>query len=372
VVHAIVSGALANKPHKGGEAWVRLSWILGLRRLGVDVSFIEQVDREPDQDACRYFDHVVSSFGLGGSAALVATDGQVVAGPSAEELVDLASSVDLLVNISGNLRLDLRRLIRRASYVDLDPGYTQLWHSAGIDLGLAGHDLYVTVGENVGSAGCPIPTDGIPWRPLRPPVVLAEWPAVPATPSEHVRFTTIGSWRGAYGVVETNSHRYGLKAHEFRKVIELPMRSPHPFEIALEIDPADRADLEALEANGWHIVDPALEAGDPHAFRRYVQQSGAEFSVAQGIYVETASGWFSDRTTRYLASGRPALVQDTGFARSLPVGEGLIAFRTLDDAIAGAERIAAAYEDHCRAARAIAEEYFDSDRILTRFLEDVL
>jgi hypothetical protein len=118
-------------------------------------------------------------------------------------------------------------------------------------------------------------------------------------------------------------------------------------------------------------VDPKVVAPDPEAFRRYVRASGAEFSVAQGIYVETESGWFSDRTVRYLASGKPALVQDTGFGRNLPTGEGLVAFRTLDEAIGGAERIANDYEEHCRAARALAEEYFDSDTVLGNLIEEV-
>jgi hypothetical protein len=118
-------------------------------------------------------------------------------------------------------------------------------------------------------------------------------------------------------------------------------------------------------------MDPKATVPDPYAFRRYVQTSGAEFSVAQGVYVETESGWFSDRTVRYLASGKPALVQDTGFSRSYPVGEGLVAFSTLEEAIAGAGRIARDYEEHCRTARALAEEYFDSNRVLGRFIEDV-
>ena len=117
-------------------------------------------------------------------------------------------------------------------------------------------------------------------------------------------------------------------------------------------------------------MDPKAAASEPDAFRRYVQGSGAEFSVAQGVYVETVSGWFSDRTVRYLASGKPALVQDTGFGRSYPVGEGLVAFRTLEEAIAGAERIGRDYEEHCRAARTLAEEYFDADKVLGRFVEE--
>jgi hypothetical protein len=103
--------------------------------------------------------------------------------------------------------------------------------------------------------------------------------------------------------------------------------------------------------------------------RAYVQGSGAEFSAAQGMYVDTACGWFSDRSVRYLASGKPVLVQDTGFSQILPDGEGLLAFRILEEAVAGAEEIAGRYSEHCAAARKIAEEYFEAERVLARFCE---
>src|SRR5262249_50623629 len=130
-------------------------------------------------------------------------------------------------------------------------------------------------------------------------------------------------------------------------------------------------DRHALVEHGWRVADPISAAGNPQAFRRYVQHSGAEFSVAQGIYVETGSGWFSDRTVRYLASGKPALVQDTGFSRNYPVGRGLVAFRTLDEAAAGAEDIGAHYGRHCHGARALAEEYFDSNKVLSGLLDSI-
>ena len=158
--------------------------------------------------------------------------------------------------------------------------------------------------------------------------------------------------------------------HEFRKFIELPQRSPHRFEIALDIDPADSRDLEGLRAHGWRVADPQQVAGSPEALRDYVQGSDAEFSAAQGMYVDTQCGWFSDRTTRYLASGRPALVQDTGFSRTLPVGDGLVAFSTLEEAVAAAGDIVARYPEHAAAARRIAEEQFGSERVLARFCEE--
>jgi len=378
----VVSGAIANKHLNGGEAWVRLSWILGLRRLGFDVWFVEQIDEATCVDAAgapapfaqsenrRYFEQVVERFGLGGRASLLYEGGREAAGVPLEELLPVAQEARLLVNVSGHLDLEpLMSRLRRKAYVDLDPGFTQFWHADGTGgARLEGHDVHFTVGENIGRPGCPIPTCGLDWRAVRPPAVLEEWPVTDAGDAD--RFTTIGAWRGAFGPVEFGGHTYSLKVHEFRKVIELPRRSRQRFEIALDIHPGDERDRAALEANGWTLVDPRVTVPGPLEFRDYVQRSGAEFSVAQGIYVETSSGWFSDRTVRYLASGRPVLVQDTGFSANLPVGEGLLAFTDLDGAVQGAERIAADYEHHRRAARAVAEAHFDSDTVLSRFLEE--
>jgi hypothetical protein len=163
---------------------------------------------------------------------------------------------------------------------------------------------------------------------------------------------------------------YGVKAHQFRRFAELPRRARHQFELAIDIHPDDDSDRRRLEDNGWSLVDPAIAAGTPAAFRKYVQASGAEFSVAQGIYVEANTGWFSDRTVRYLASGKPVLVQDTGFSAVLPTGLGLVAFTSLDDAVAGADSIMEDYAEHCRAARAIAEEFFDSRTALASIAEE--
>jgi hypothetical protein len=270
----------------------------------------------------------------------------------------------LLVNISGNLTwTPLLERVRRRAYIDIDPGFTQFWHEAGTGgAGLAGHDSFFTIGERIGTADCPIPTGGIDWRPIRQPVVLDQWPATP--PEEPRRFTTVASWRGPFGPIEHRGVTYGLKVHEFRRFVGLPRRSHYPFELALQIHPSEVKDLALLAENGWRLMDPRAAAGDPHAFRRYVQGSAAEFSAAQGVYVQTRCGWFSDRSARYLASGKPVLVQDTGLGGLLPTGEGLITFNDFDEAVAGAEAIMGDYARHSRAARAVAEACFDSDRVL--------
>ena len=368
---AIVSGAVANKAGNGGAAWTRLSWALGLRRLGFDVHFVEQLAPTCPPGAAAYFGEVMDQFGLGLSCTLLAADGTPLRGLGTAELGELAAETALLVNISGHLTLSqVKDRVATRVYVDLDPGFTQIWHASGTsDSGLGGHDFWFTVGENVGAAGCLVPTNGVPWRPIRQPVVLDLWPAAP--PSAHFdRFTTVASWRGPYGPLEHGGRTYGAKAHELRRLLPLPLRVPADLELALDIHPADAKDRAALEEHGWRLVDPGV-AATPADFRQYVQRSGAEFSVAQGVYVHTGSGWVSDRTVRYLASGRPALVQDTGFTRTYPVGEGLLAFSTLDQAVAGAEAIVDDYGRHCSAARALAEEWFASDRVLGGMCEEV-
>ena len=366
----IVSGAVANKAGQGGEAWVRLNWVLGLRKLGFDVLFLEQLNPGATADAADFFRKTMNSAGLSEKATLLGESG-VIHGPGLPDVLDFASGADALINISGHLTFEpVMERVRRNVYVDIDPGFTQIWHAQGvIGLGIEKHDLHFTIGENIGTAGCNIPTGGIVWRKTRPPIVLDEWPAVAGPTFD--RFTTVASWRGSYGPVEFEGRTYGLKVHEFRKFIEVPRRTGLPFEIALGIHPADHKDRAAIEAAGWRITDPIAAAGSPEAFRDYVRGSGAEFSVAQGVYVHTGSGWFSDRTAVYLASGRPVLVQDTGFSRNLPTGTGLLAFRTFDEAAAGAGQIASNYAHHCRGARELAEAYFDSRLVLTRLLAEV-
>lgn len=366
---AVVAGAIANKPRNGGEAWVRLSWVLGLKRLGIDAWLIEEVASDVAAGGRGWFESVVRDFGLGDRSALVDPDGRSLAGAAPDVLVDALASADVLVNISGNLTCErLLALPRRRVYLDLDPGYTQFWHVQRL-LGslLDRHEEFLTVALAIGRSACSIPTGGIDWRPTPPPVLLDEWPV--AAPVRERRFTTVGAWRGGYGKVEHEGHTFGQKAHEFRRFANVPNGVGAPCEVALDIHPGDQKDADHLQDGGWHLVDPRAVAGDPDAFRTYVQESMAELSPAQGIYVETRSGWFSDRTTRYLASGRPAVVQDTGLPPEIPRGEGLLTFTTPDEAVAAANAVIEDYGRHARAARRIAEEHFGSERVLSDVLE---
>jgi hypothetical protein len=373
----VVAGALANKPGNGGAAWTRLSWTLGFRQLGYAVFFVEQIAQSTCVDSAgvptafedsvnaQFFRDVTGHFGLGDAAALIYDSGERVLGATYAELLDVARAADVLVNISGHLQVQpLFARFNRRVYVDLDPGFTQLWYADDPrTVNLDDHHAFFTVGQNIGTDGCSIPTHGIPWQPIRQPVLLDEWPICHSVAAVD-RFTTVASWRGPFAPVEHQGTTLGLKVHEFRKFIDLPRIAPGAFELALDIHPSDGKDLALLRQHGWHIVDPKMVASSPDLFRRYVQTSAAECSVAQGVYVYTRSGWFSDRTARYLASGKPALVQDTGFAGQLAGGRGLIPFSTIDEAAAGAADILRNYARHARAARALAEQHFAAQKVL--------
>lgn len=378
----LVAGAIATKCRNGGNGRAVLNWVHGLRKLGVQAYCVEQIasghcvdDRGQtvpfaESENAAYFEEVMRDAGLAGAAALVCDDGAQARGIPYRDLLDVAAAADLLLNISGHLTLaPVMRRVQRKAYLDLDPGFTQFWHAAGHDVRLDGHDFHFTIGENIGTPGCDIPTGDIRWRHTRQPAVLDSAPVERAAWTG--RFTTIASWRGAYGPVQHGSTTFGLKVHEFRKLIDLPKRAAATFEIALDIHPADARDLHLLREHGWRVVDPRGVVPDPRSFDDYIKGSDAECSAAQGVYVATNSGWFSDRTVRYLAAGKPALVQDTGFSQTYPVGEGLIPFRTVDEAVRGVEAIQRDPQRHQQASRALAETFFDSNRVIGRLLDEV-
>jgi hypothetical protein len=382
----VVSSVIANKPFNGGNARMVLNWLEGFRQLGAEVFFVEEIRSATCVDvtgapaaavtSCNraYFDDVLRAAGLAHRAALVCDPddgfaGATIVGATAAELVDLARDADLLVNISGHLDVAaLKQRFRRRAYIDVDPGYTQLWHAHGSAAArLEGHDLYFTVGQRVGTPACTLPTGGIDWQPIRQPIVL-EGCGIASTAAPD-RFTTIASWRGAYAPVAHGGQTFGNKAHEFRMFADLPRRAGSAFEVALDIHPADNRDLRALMERGWHVVDPQVVARTPADYCAYIEGSTAECSAAQGMYVKTQCGWFSDRTARYLASAKPALVQNTGFSAPGRPGEGLLLFDTVDEAVRGAREIARDYRRHSEAARWIAERYFDSRTQLGHLLE---
>jgi hypothetical protein len=198
-------------------------------------------------------------------------------------------------------------------------------------------------------------------------VVLREWPAATWPPAREA-FTTVGHWR-SYGSIEHEGIRYGQRVHSFRELMELPRRAAARFEVALGIHPDEYRDIESLRANGWELIDPMVVAPTPDRYRAFVQGSKAEIAIAKSGYVASRCGWFSDRSAAYLASGRPVVAQETGFSRYLPTGDGLLAFKTLGEAAERVEEVERDLARHSAAARDIAVEHLDSDRVLGSLLD---
>jgi hypothetical protein len=374
----LVSGMIAADPHQGGATWAVLQYLLGFRRLGHEVLFVEQCaesDLEPEGSPLErsrnasYFRSVSAEHGLDGNAALLLAGTEQTVGIAYPRLLEMARRADLLVNISGILT-DERLVadIPVRAYLDLDPAFNQFWQMSGIDMRFGGHTHYVTVGQAIGSADCPVPDCGLEWIPTVPPVVLEEWPRAGQISQDAL--TTVGNWR-AYGSIEHDGVNYGQKVHSLRQFISLPTRTHVCFLLAMTIHPDEKKDLQALAENGWELVDANQVAGTPSDYRRFLAGSRAEIGIAKSGYVLSRCGWFSDRSACYLASGRPVIAQETGFSRFLPTGEGLFSFQTEDDALAAIGELEHDYARHAQAARALAEDHFDSDVVLEGLLEKV-
>jgi len=363
----VIAAALAQRPGAGGHTWFALQYLLGFRALGWEVTLVDRLDPGMPEDGLAYLAEAMERFGLGDEWSVLLPEGESAGLRRAEVECRLASS-DFLLNVMGYLDdEELLALPPLRVFLDVDPGFGQMWHELGLADPFAGHDRFVTVGLDVGGAGCGVPDCGLEWIATLPPVVLARWPAVAGGSA----FTSVATWRGPYGPVEFGGRTYGLRVHEFRRFLELPERVPAEFQLALAIDPGDAADIERLQGAGWTLRDPAAVAADPVSYRSFIQASAAEFTVAKAMYVDTRSGWFSDRSACYLASGKPVVAQETGFAGHLPTGEGLLAFSTADEAAAAVEAVRGDRERHARSARAIAEEHLDAGRVLSRLVEQL-
>ena len=291
-------------------------------------------------------------------------------GLSDERRREVIRSADLLINISGTLERPTEyRQVRRLAYIDSDPVFTQVKlarRQADFQKLVDMHDVHFSFGESFSTA---IPVTGHHWRTTRQPIVLSEWH--PSTPQREV-FTTVMNWT-SYKPVVYGNQSFGQKDLEFMRFLDLPrMVAPTVLEIAVNAGKTRRTPHALLAHRGWHVVDPAEVCPDLDSYRRYIEASKAEWSVAKHGYVVGQPGWFSCRSACYVAAGRPVIVQDTGFGAVLPVGEGILPFTTIAEAAAAIREIEANYERHAKSARALAEAYFDSAKVLTRLIDEAM
>lgn len=375
----VVAGAVAQRPRHAGHTWVFLQYLLGFRELGWDVLLLDWIDAglltddrgRPCSPAASVqvatFLDLLVRYDLAGSLTIHVPDGDRVVGLGRQAVLERVRQAALLLNVMGYLRdEEILAAASRRVFLDIDPGYAQIWRELGLFDAFAGHDAFVTIGANVGQPDCRVPTCGLSWITTPPPVVLSAWPFDP-TPGPR-GLTSVVTWRSHYGTVSYQGETFGPRAHEMRRLMTLPGQTGQTFELALDIDPSDSRDRDDLLANGWRLIDPRAVANTLSAYQQYVRESSGEIMVAQNMYVQTRSGWFSDRSVCYLASGRPVLAQDTGIQDRYASDAGLLLYATLEEAIVGARALSDDPPRQARAARAVAEEYFDAQRVLARLL----
>ena len=377
----VVLGMMGRLPF-GGHSWVFVNWLRGFQRLGHDVWYAEDDSAwpyDPEQntvtDDCSYaVRHVAESMGRIGLedrwAFRLADRRGACWGLSEQRLDDLYRSCDLLVNLEGGTLLreeHLRAPLRL--YVETDPVPAELEMATGTQADpFAGHQVVATYGENFGAPDCRVPLCGRRFLKTRQAIDLELWPMCYREDARY--FTTIGNYRQEGTDAELDGETYYWSKHiEWEKFIGLPRLTPQPFELAMMPEEPDRSHLRT---HGWRLTDPFRMSLDVFGtYPDFIRGSRAEFTVAKDMNVRLRSGWFSERDACYLASGKPVVAQDTGFGRVYPCGEGLFAFTTCGEALEAIEAINAAYERHCRAARALAEEHFDAAGVACRLLRDV-
>jgi hypothetical protein len=366
-------GIAAYPLHAAGNTWAFLQWVLGFRAAGWDVWMVEDIPPDRWIDAERkpcppessvnlsYWNQVVAEFGLQDRATLLGGGEEA----NRTELLRFAREAEYFFNISGHFRgRDLLAAPRRRVYVDLDPAFTQIWSKVyGVDMDFAAHDLFFSIGRNLGRDKCRAPTAGIDWRPLGIPVMTDIFRPIGA-PGD--TWTTFTHWYG-YPPVEYAGEWYGNKSEEFEKLLDLPSRTKEKLEIASDLNDDDPVRAKFATA-GWSMVDARpLNVPWPR-YREYAARSRGEFCVAKNGYVRSRSGWFSDRSAMYLALGRPVVLQETGWSDFYPAGEGLLLFHDAESARAALETVGRDPQRHARAARALAEKYFAAPKVVNDFL----
>jgi hypothetical protein len=376
----ILGAVISMPPASAGCAWNRLQYVLGLQRLGHDVLFLEEVRPEWSVDTagrpCPYTDSenrrgfldIMRQFDLLDHACQLFDAGAATAGLSVSKLRQFVRDADLLIDISGHVTTAfVLDGVRRRAYLDQDPVFTQLWNAEyGKDLRFDRYDVFFTVGLNIGTPFSPIADCGIDWNPTLPPVLLDLWPQHADTPAG-APYTTVASLFG-YSDLCFQGQWYRTKYDQFQRFTELPRTSGHPFEAILKECRNEDPCVHLLREGGWRIRSGEV-GGDLMPYRDYVAASRGEIGIAKGAYVNGRSGWFSDRTASYLACGRPAIVQSTGFERCLPTGTGLLCFGDIDQAVDAVAAVEANYPAHRRAAREFAAEYLEARKVLNTFLD---
>jgi hypothetical protein len=364
----------------GGLCFHHLQYMLSLKKLGHDVLFYEDSDDYPDYynsqsiDIAEHlgFSFIERLFGyyeLKDKWTFFDSGANTWYGLPKEHFFQFCAGADIVLNLSGvNVLREWWSKIPVRAYIDTDPVFNQiknLTDKKRKEL-TAEHTCYFSFAENIEKHTDLIPKDGFNWKATRQPVTSEIWEKT--TPVKQGKWTTVLQW-DAYNKCEYDGEIYGMKSDSFDAFIKLPAKSGEAFELAIK---ADSFTISHLRNNSWSIIESLRPTKDAWSYQRYIAQSKGEWSVAKQGYVKANSGWFSERSLSYLVSGKPVVVQDTGFSDFLPVGEGLFCFSNIEEAIEQIKRVNMDYDFHCGKARSFVEENFEGKKIVTDLLNRLL
>ncbi len=374
----VVLGITAQYP-LAGVTWQAVHYLAGLRALGCEVFYVEDSGAPPYDPVSggiavdpaanvAYLAAVMRRLDLAEHWAYWDAQRDVWHGLDCARVRALYASVDAIFNLCGATRLRAEhRQGARLCYVETDPIYEQMRVANGETDSIAfldEHDVRFTYGELLGTPSCAVPVERFTWIPTRPPVVLDEW----QTRGAGTAYRTIATWENKGKNVRFRGETYHWTKHvNFLRMLDVPRQAHVRVELAM--DPLDAAVRADLGAHGWTLVDPRPISADLDAYRGFIEGARGELTVAKDIYVRPRSGWFSDRSVCFLAAGRPVITQETGFSERVPSGRGLLAFATVEEAVAAVQTVEGDYAAHARAAREIAAEYFAAERVLGAMLD---
>jgi len=379
----VVWGMMGHSPF-GGMVWQVLHYLIGLRRLGFDVWYVEDSDElvyDPisfdlssgcETNVAR-LGEVMDSVGLGDRWVFRLPMTESCRGSLDEKGLDrLYAECDAAFNLCGAQELRERHdVIPRRVYVETDPVLIQVAVAMGnqrLTDKLDRYDFLFTYGENLGADDCLVPLKRFDWKKTRPPVCLDLW-ATDESPGPDAHLTSIANWKHSGKDIQWQGSTWRWsKHHNFLRFIDIPAAAALTIELA--VGAISKSERDLLEECGW-LTSNSDRLDSPDAYCRFIRQSCGEFTVAKEQYVAPRSGWFSDRSVCYLATGRPVVTQSTAFEKYIPTGEGLYAFETRQQALDAIQSIADDYPRHSRAASEIAREFFGADKVLARMLIDV-
>jgi hypothetical protein len=375
----IVFGILMWYP-LAGVTWQFLHYLIGLRRLGYDVYYVEDSGRwiydprlnDLSPDVTGNLAAVVPALEANGFRDRWCFRGNYPGGKcygmTEAQLLRLYREADAFLNVTGAQELrDEHMAVKRRIYVETDPVASQIKvfnRDKETIATLKAHDTHFSFGENFYASDCKVPLEMFQWKRTRQPVILEFW----ANRKKANTYTTIATWKNTgKDIVYQGKTYYWSKDREFKKIIDLPQRCSANFGLAMG---PDKSVQKLLAKYGWRWIDSLQVSRDMESYRTFIQSSRGEFTVAKDQNIRLRSGWFSDRSACYLAAGRPVLTQETGFSNCYPVGKGLFGWETLDDIIAAIDSIESDYSGHRRAAREIAAEYFAAEKVLGKVMQE--